>query len=152
VDPRTERLLAARAQAAASAPATGRRGTFGPKAIVVWLRAHFLVASVAVAAMAVGAFVAYSTLITLPAAERQENALNVQLQQETEERAAANQAGLEACLAKADVDREALWRAACQARKAAPGCALPQTVVTEQNKRHRDVRNECLRQFSLETP
>jgi hypothetical protein len=60
----------------------------------------------------------------------------------------ARQTALETCLATAETDYTATWDAACKARQASSGCALPTTVIEVQQRKRSDARNACLQQYS----
>jgi hypothetical protein len=146
-------MLAEHAREAEATPAVVRRATFAAASVRAWLKTHWFLATLGAALLASAVSVAHYMVITRPALEREALVLNREAQQaqlDADARADANQKGLDACLASVDLDHAALWRGACEARRARPGCPLPAALVVEHDQRRRDARNECLRVYSLE--
>lgn len=139
-------MLAERRQNAAPPPPPPE----GRDAAVAWLKAHWLPVTVAAAVVVAAFSLSYYLLVSLPALQRQQAAAEAQARHQVEVDVATRSTALDACMAHAQADYTALWEAACKARQAATGCALPQPVVREQEKRRSDARNDCLRQYSLQ--
>jgi hypothetical protein len=147
VDPRTEQMLAERRQNAEPPPPPLQ----GRPAAVGWLKAHWLAVTLAATAVAATCSLSYYLLVSEPALRREQAASAAQARHQLEIDVATRATAMEACLAQAQADYNTLWESACKARQAAAGCALPQAVVREQEKRRSDARNDCLKQYSLTT-
>ena len=147
MDPRTEQMLAERRQNAEPSPPPPP----GRDVAASWLKAHWLAVTLAAAAVAATFSLSYYLLVSEPALRREQAAAEAQARQRLEVDVATRATAMEACLTQAQADYSTLWESACKARQAAAGCALPQAVVREQEKRRSDARNDCLRQYSLTT-
>ena len=148
VDPRTERLLAARASDPA-AGLTGWRRMWRTSALRIWIDAHRLLAAAAAAAcLSVGVAI-YYTFVVLPV--RRADALAQAEQLAGQQKAAddlAGAEGLDACLATALGAHRVVWDQTCrEAGKA--DCTLPRARAVPLDERHREARAACLKQFSI---
>ena len=144
MDPRTEKMLAERAEAAAKLPRPLREGIRIRDQVRAWVRVHkphaILISTAMVATLVAG----YYTMVVLPAAERDRTELETRSAERLKSSTASRQNAVDACLEKAKTDAEAEWVNACKARRQRAGCALPRGVVEEQRRRESAARNACL--------
>lgn len=133
MDPRTEKMLAERAEAAkvAPTPAPQRRS---PKTKTKLL---------AVAGAAVF-FVAYHLIVTLPAHRADRLEMEARAAQSLKTNTAARQDSVSECLTKAKDEADAQWTTACKARRQGPNCPLPERQATAFEQAERESRNACL--------
>jgi hypothetical protein len=120
-------------------------------AAVGWLKAHWLAVTLAATAVVATFSLSYYLLVAVPALRREQAAAEAQARHQVQVDVATRATAMDACLAQTQADYTTLWEAACKARQLPAGCALPQAVVREQEKRRSDARNDCLRQYSLTT-
>lgn len=148
MDPRTERMLAERRKERESAPpasATQR----GRAKVAAWLPANRFRAAAALAVLAVGVWVAYFALVTLPARQRDRQ---VAVQREAGRQQAvediAQSESLEACLTAAQLEYEKSWDQSCKDLRAAASCTLPSPTANRHEVQRRQAREACVRQYS----
>src|SRR5689334_20632319 len=140
MDPRTEKMLAERRQAAANSSPLGLRLRAYRAATEKWLRAHWALASVG-SVLLVTIFAGGRYLfVTKPALERERDAREqAQARQQMEMEYDVKQASLEQCLSATDTERASLWEAACRTRHWKSGCSLPRDVVEQQARAYADM-------------
>ena len=144
MDPRTEQMLAERAQRAAASPGSpGGPSASGPGARG-WAKPHGFTLKLLVGAVIVVFFAGYSLLVILPAKRADRLAAEAQAAEQMRTHLASKQVAKSDCLAKADADAAAQWAAACKARREGVNCALPQNQIDTLGKAETAARNACL--------
>jgi type II secretory pathway component PulM len=144
MDPRTEQMLAARAERAAANPPPPR----GAKGVLQearrWAQTNRHSSKILAGTVVAVFFAGYYLIVTLPAqrADRLEN--EARAAERLTAHIASKQVEKSDCLAKADADAAAQWAAACKARREGPNCALPQDKFDALQKAETAARNACL--------
>ena len=144
MDPRTEKMLAERAERIAATPAPLRGPLNAAHDTRRWVKTHAGTAKLLAGVIVAVLFLAYYFLVTLPA----QRADRLQL----EARAAANlkadvtsrQVSVSDCLSKAQADADARWNDACKKRRQGANCPLPEQQANAFERAESDARNACL--------
>lgn len=144
MDPRTEKMLAERAQRNAATPAPLR----APLAVAHdgrrWVKTHAnaarLIAGAAVAAL----FAGYYLIVTLPAQRADRMELQARAAESVKAETTMNHTAVSDCLSKAKADADARWDAACKARRQGPNCPLPEHQAETYERDESNARNACL--------
>lgn len=144
MDPRTARMLADHAQADAAVPRPLRKLVRVRRDVLAWVKTSRLRAIVLSIAATATLVIGYVTLIAAPAAERDRLAIQARADERLASEVVARQTAVDACLAKAQTDAQAMWARACKAKGERPGCALSARVIEEQRRRESQARNSCL--------
>ena len=133
MDPRTEKMLAERAEAAkvAPTPAPSRRSPQTKTKLLA-------------AAGAAVFLVVYHFAVRLPAERADRLAMETRAAESLKTNTAARQDSVSECLTKAKADADAQWAAACKARRQGPNCPLPERQANTFEQAERDARNACL--------
>jgi hypothetical protein len=128
MDPRTERMLAARRQGQTGSPGQKKSSKVRPQMLILAL---------------LGGAAAYYFFMMRPEAERRQAEADAQ----SEARQAApmpDDSGWQACFEGVDRTYEAEWEAACTARQLQTHCALPASITQQMNERRLSARSACL--------
>lgn len=149
MDPRTARMLAEHAQAAASAPPPPKGFARLNRDITTWVRAHKVAAVVATAAAILLCWIVYYKLVTVPARQRENAELEARAVAQLKVETAALQASLDACLSRTKTDTDARWNRECKSRGRRAGCALPDHLADQIERGEGQARTACLMQFSI---
>ncbi|HEX5068599.1 MAG TPA: hypothetical protein VFV78_00180 [Vicinamibacterales bacterium] len=131
MDPRTEQMLAERAERAAAAAAKK------PKTHATALKLLGGVACVVV-------FAAYYFVVALPAQRADQRQTETRTAENLKAATAAKHESVADCLTKAQAAADAQWTAACKARKQGPNCPLPEQQADAFDRAESIARNACL--------
>jgi len=108
MDPRTEKMLAERAQKAALVRALDD--------LRAWVKAHATAAKVAAAGAVIVLLAAHYILVAKPAERSEQLQMEARAAERVKTDTAARQVAMDECLSKATDEAEARWKAACKAR------------------------------------
>jgi hypothetical protein len=146
MDPRTEKMLAERAQKMAATPPVLR----GPSRAIDqgkrWARAHTNEAKLLAGVTAAVLFGAYYLFVTLPAQQSDRMQLEARAAETIKAETTANHGAVVDCLSKAQAEADARWTAACKAKREGPNCPLPEKQADAFNHDESAARNACLTQ------
>lgn len=144
MDPRTEQMLAERAQRIAATPAPRR----GPWSVLHdarrWAAKPGNEKKLLAGALVVVLLVAYYFMVALPAQRADELAMEARAAESLKASVVARQDAVSACLSKAKSDADAQWAAACKARRQGSNCPLPERQAETFERAERNARNACL--------
>src|SRR5262245_11126881 len=144
MDPRTEKMLAEHAVAAAFAGPPPKGLAKAVRDAGRWVRAHRIAASIGSLALAIVMLIAYDKVIAKPAIERakaENERVNVAvLKQET----AKQQTALDACLVTAQKESDARWATGCRNSGIHFPCRLSRRATDRLNQQEAAARNACL--------
>jgi hypothetical protein len=129
MDPRTEKMLAERAERKAAPPAPQRR----PVNIK-------LLAGAGAAVL----FAAYYFAVALPAQRADQLEVETRAAERVKADTSSKHVSVADCLAKVQADAEAQWTAACKAKKQGPSCPLPEHQADAFESAESAARNACL--------
>jgi len=130
MDPRTEKMLAERAERNAAPPAPRR----GP------LTSIKLLAGAGLAVV----FAVYYLTVALPAQRADQLQMEARAAERLKAATSSRQVSVADCLTKAQADAEAQWTAACKARKQGANCPLPEAQGEDLDRAGSAARNACL--------
>ena len=149
MDPRTEKLLADRAQKAALLPPPLRPVARTASDLKFRLKGYGVLIKVGAAAAVIALLAAYHVFITRPAERLAQSQLDARTAARIRTDSASRQLAMDDCLSKAAADAEAEWKAACKAHHERAGCALPARQNQELQRKEGEARNSCLMKFSV---
>jgi hypothetical protein len=132
MDPRTEKMLADRAELEASAK-PARRGSPSARA-----------AGLTGAAVLVVVLGAYHVLVTRPAQARAEAEVDMRAAERLRAEIVARQVETDNCLATAEAESGARWNAVCKQNRRQNDCALSGDLTDQLEQQASHARNACL--------
>ena len=144
MDPRTEKMLAERAQKMAATPPL-LRGTVGAlDAATHRVKKNTTAAKIWAAAVIVLLFAAYYVFVTMPADRQDRKQLDAHAAESLKAATTERQVAVSDCLSKAQTDADARWAAACKTRREGANCPLPEQQAQAFERDERETRNSCL--------
>ena len=146
MDPRTEKLLAERQAAVASAPPPPKGVARIQKGIRTWVSKNPLPARMTAGVAIVMFLAAYVVLFAVPMQQREHEEAQAQNLERLKVATAARQTALDACLTKAKTDTDTQWNKQCKVRRMKDGCALPSQLADRLERGEKQARNACLLQ------
>lgn len=146
MDPRTEKMLAERAQKVAATPPVLRGPSRAVEGAVRWAKAHTKEAGLLAGAGAAVLFVGYYVFVTLPAERSDRMQLEARAAETIKAETTANHGAVVDCLSKVKTDADARWAAACKAKREGANCPLPEAQARAFERDESQARNACLMQ------
>ena len=144
MDPRTEKMLAERAERAAATPAPVR----GPFSAIHngrrWAKTHATATKLLAGVVLALFFGVYYLTVTVPAQRADQLQMEARAAERQKADIGSRQVSVSDCLTKAQADAEAQWTAACKARKQGANCPLPEAQADEFDRAESTARNACL--------
>ena len=144
MDPRTQKMLEERRQAAANAPPPPSPAQAFQAKATAWFQKHRTSVGAGAAALFVIVVVGRYTMVTLPARKQEQI---VQRTQEAETLARAQEEQLSTCLADLDKAYTSEIDKACKASKQGADCSLPKSTTGRIDQARLDGRIDCFRKF-----
>jgi hypothetical protein len=134
MDSRTAKLVADR-------PKGFARVIYDAKA---WARMNRSTVRIASIAAFVVIAIGYYASVVLPAQRQEQRALQTLAAERLSSETSARQVETETCLAQAETDSEARWKAACKKRGGRGECVLPRSETEDLQRQEAQERNSCL--------
>jgi hypothetical protein len=144
MDPRTEKMLAERAErmAATPPPLRGSLQTFDGARF--WVKTHANTARLLAGGILAVLFAAYYLSVALPAQRADQARMETRAAERLKTDTASHHATVADCLSKAQIDADQRWTAACKARRQGPNCPLPEEQADAFDRAETAGRNACL--------
>lgn len=144
MDPRTEKMLAERAERKAAAPAPSR----GPLGSVddarKWVKTNPAATKLLGGAAAAVVFVAYYLIVALPAQRADRVEIQTRAAEAVKTETTSKHTAVSDCLANVQAEADAQWAAACKAKREGPNCPLPERQADAFQRAETAARNACL--------
>lgn len=144
MDPRTEKLLAERAQKIAATPAPLRGPIRVLESAQFWAKAHVREAKILAGALVAVLVGAYYLGVALPAQRAERLETEAYAAAKLRDKTTSRQTSMSECLTKAETEANDRWTAACKARREGPNCPLPEKQAEDFDRTERTARNACL--------
>ena len=147
MDPRTEKMLAERAQKMAAIPPPLRRPVSAVNDARRWAKTNtpaMKILAGVVAAVLVGA---YYLFVSLPAERLDQEQIKARAAENLKAETNARQDKVLDCLTTVQTEADARWNAACKALHEGEKCPLPERQAQAFERDESDARNSCLIRF-----
>ena len=144
MDPRTEKMLAERAERAAATPAPrlGQFRTLGD--VRRWAKTHAKAARLLAGAVVALVIAVYYLAVALPAQRADRRQMEARAAEQLKADTVSTHVTVSDCLSKAQTDADDRWTAACKARRQGANCPLPEAQADEFDRDESAARNACL--------
>ena len=144
MDPRTEQMLAERAQKTAATPAPLRGPLRSLHDARHWVKTHPRRTKFVAGAFGAVLIAASYLIVVLPAQRADRLEMESRAADRLKTETTSRQATVSACLTKAKIDADARWAAACKTRREGADCPLPERQADAFQRDERTARNACL--------